>query len=496
MFTCSHCTYRHPFEWSLKEHMYVKHNDSSNLNINSTILGPPTKIYAGQNGAIRIPTTVSIPPIRRKAARQSGRGVEYEDTDSEHDDTDEETMDYSVHEEHNHSSNENTANENEDTDSVHGDTDEETMDDSEHEEHNHSDNENIGNENEDTNSEHSDTDEEMLYNEDTDEDTDMDVDNEEHNHSDDTEEDTDMDVDNDNNFHLLHIINDTRSIFEYCIKLRKEYRNALKQFNNLNEEDTRTVIKSYAKLEVIVKDDQFGIENDNNNNFHLLHIINDTQSIFEYCIKLRKEYRKALKQLNDLDEYDARAVLKSYAKLEVIVKDDQFGIENENINNESDDDFWDFVFEFRDILEEDTKLLENYVAVEKEIILSKKDIDKDVPMMGLKEIINNGINLMTDYQKHGEECFETCSNAQIHSVGGMIESFNDPETTVKIRNFNPHKYDLIRDLMGPYIKSIEKIGNSDITIHEKRKTLQKTHVGETVINLITNVILPYLKQLK
>merc|ERR1712055_494267 len=147
---------------------------------------------------------------------------------------------------------------------------------------------------------------------------------------------------------------------------------------------------------------------DNDNEFHLLHSINDTRSIFEYCIKLRKLYRNALKQLNDLDEYDKTKVIESYAKLEVIVKDDQYGIENDNINNESDDDFWDFVFEFRDILEEDTKLLENYVAVEKEIILSKKDIDKDVPMMGLKEIINNGINLMTDYQKPGEECFETC----------------------------------------------------------------------------------------
>ena len=89
MFTCSHCTFRYPFEWSLKEHMYVKHNDSSNLNINSTILSPPTKIYAGQNG-VNVPTTVSIPPIR-KAGRQSGMGVEYEDTDSEHGDTDEET---------------------------------------------------------------------------------------------------------------------------------------------------------------------------------------------------------------------------------------------------------------------------------------------------------------------------------------------------------------------------------------------------------------------
>merc|ERR1712208_163869 len=240
----------------------------------------------------------------------------------------------------------------------------------------------------------------MLYNEDTDDEM-HDLEHEEHNHSDDenidndndnedTEEDTDIDVDNDNKFHLLHIINDTRSIFEYCIKLRKEYRNALKQFNNLNEEDTRSVIKSYAKLEVIVKDDQFGIENDNNN------------------------------------------------------------------NNESDDDFWDFVYELRDKVEEDSKMLNNYVEVEKEIILSKKDIEEDVPPTELNDIVENVLNVKNGFHKHGEDCFETCSHAQIHSVGGMIESFNDPETTVKIRNFNPHKYDLIRDLMVPYIKSVEK----------------------------------------
>ena len=72
----------------------------------------------------------------------------------------------------------------------------------------------------------------------------------------------------------------------------------------------------------------------------------------------------------------------------------------------------------------------------------------------------------------------------------------DSDDTNKIRNYNPHKYDLIRKLMNPYIKSVEKIGDSEISIHEKRKTLQKTQVGETVINLITEVILPYLNELK
>ena len=114
----------------------------------------------------------------------------------------------------------------------------------------------------------------------------------------------------------------------------------------------------------------------------------------------------------------------------------------------------------------------------------------------MNDIVENVINVKKNLYEHGEEYFETCSHAQIHSISEFVKSFLDSDARNKIRNFNPHKYDLIRDLMDPYIKSVEKIGNSDISIHEKRKTLQKTHVGETVINLITNVILPYLKQLK
>merc|ERR1711888_119404 len=151
--------------------------------------------------------------------------------------------------------------------------------------------------------------------------------------------------------------------------------------------------------------------------FHLTYLIEDITSIHDYCIGLRKEYRKALKQLNDLDEYDKQKAIESYAKLEVNV------------------------FEFRDKLEEDMKLLNNYVAVEKTKLILSKNIDEEEPMMDLKEIINNGINLMTDYHKHGEECFESCSNAQIHSVEGLIGYANDPETADKIRNYNPEKYD-------------------------------------------------------
>jgi len=76
---------------------------------------------------------------------------------------------------------------------------------------------------------------------------------------------------------------------------------------------------------------------------------------------------------------------------------------------------------------------------------------------------------------------------------------------IKFSSNQPKNLEIYSHLVGglvlchnctTYVALVEKIGNSDITIHEKRKPLQKTHVGETVINLITNVILPYLKQLK
>ena len=50
-------------------------------------------------------------------------------------------------------------------------------------------------------------------------------------------------------------------------------------------------------------------------------------------------------------------------------------------------------------------------------------------------------------------------------------------------------------LLDPYTKSVRKIADSDVTLHEKRKTMQKTYVGESVVNFITDVILPYLKSL-
>ena len=147
------------------------------------------------------------------------------------------------------------------------------------------------------------------------------------------------------------------------------------------------------------------------------------------------------------------------------------------------------------MLDEDKKLLENYVAVEKEKVLAKKISDEEVSMDFI-EIIKNAMNLKKDFHKQGEECFESCSNNHIHSVAGLTGYFNDPDIGGKIRNINPDKYDLIRKLTERYNKSLGKIGNPDVTLHEKRKTLQKSNVGESVFIIIKYLILPYMANMK
>ena len=90
MFTCSRCSFQHPFVWALNEHMYVKHDICTDMTPRGKIPRAPTTLSVGPNGG-RAPTKVSVPPIRFRGA-QSGMGVEYEDTESEHGDTDEEIV--------------------------------------------------------------------------------------------------------------------------------------------------------------------------------------------------------------------------------------------------------------------------------------------------------------------------------------------------------------------------------------------------------------------
>merc|ERR1711888_490238 len=66
------------------------HEKHANITTRARIPFPSTILSVGPDGGGRAPTTVSVPPIRSRGL-QSGMGIE--DSESEHGDTDEETLD-------------------------------------------------------------------------------------------------------------------------------------------------------------------------------------------------------------------------------------------------------------------------------------------------------------------------------------------------------------------------------------------------------------------
>jgi hypothetical protein len=59
---------------------------------------------------------------------------------------------------------------------------------------------------------------------------------------------------------------------------------------------------------------------------------------------------------------------------------------------------------------------------------------------------------------------------------------------------NPSKYRFLKKMLKPHQKSLEKLVDANVSIHEKRKTLQKPQVGDGILQTATHLMLPLLRQ--
>merc|ERR1712013_544188 len=69
----------------------------------------------------------------------------------------------------------------------------------------------------------------------------------------------------------------------------------------------------------------------------LLEIINDIKSTFNYSLQLRKKFRKKIENIEEYDQNEWKKILKSYAKLEASVKDENDGLDRAE-DEEKDDE--------------------------------------------------------------------------------------------------------------------------------------------------------------
>merc|ERR1711978_437322 len=74
-----------------------------------------------------------------------------------------------------------------------------------------------------------------------------------------------------------------------------------------------------------------------NENQDLLEIINDIKSTFNYSMQLRKKFREKIENMEEYDQDEWKEILKSYAKLEASVKDENEGLDSTDKGEEEDE---------------------------------------------------------------------------------------------------------------------------------------------------------------
>ena len=238
----------------------------------------------------------------------------------------------------------------------------------------------------------------------------------------------------------------------------------------------------------------------------LLEIINDIKATFNYSLQLRKKFREKIEDMEEYESEEWKKILKSYAKLEASVKDENEGLDSveekeDEVEDENDEgekgedegkdddlekeDFWDFIKEFKHALNEtDSKMVEKYFDREVEKKMDSKIVEDDEGIEDGKMVIEKVDELKDDFHEHGSDCFKKCSDEKIHCVAAAVNSLLRVGSTV----MSKQKAKFLRELMLPYHQTVRKIGNPKVSTHEKRKLLQKAQVGEGVLESVSKYL--------
>ena len=102
--------------------------------------------------------------------------------------------------------------------------------------------------------------------------------------------------------------------------------------------------------------------------------------------------------------------------------------------------------------------------------------------------------LRNKFDKDGNICFKYCSKRKINSISDMVDVLLDKELGDELKKSDRRKFKYIKELLEPYRKSIRKLRDPIIDIHEKRKVLQNPDVGEGLLESVESVVTPLLKK--
>ena len=140
------------------------------------------------------------------------------------------------------------------------------------------------------------------------------------------------------------------------------------------------------------------------------------------------------------------------------------------------------------------KLRLHYEKIFRDDITNTIEKDKNNEPKDVDEVIDDVEHLCNEFDKEGNTCFKYCSKRKINSVSEMVGVLLDKRIADYVKKANPSKFRYIQALLQPYRKSLRKLKDPYVDIHEKRKVLQNPDLGEGVLESVESVVTPLLKK--
>ena len=157
--------------------------------------------------------------------------------------------------------------------------------------------------------------------------------------------------------------------------------------------------------------------------------------------------------------------------------------------------FFDFIFEAEEFMTPDShKKRLHYEKIFRDGITETIEKDESNKAENVDEMIEDVEHLHNEFDEDGNICFKYCSKRKINSISDMVDALLDNELGDDLKKSNPRKFKYIKELLKPYRRSIRKLRDPAVDIHEKRKVLQKPMVGEGLLDSVESVVIPMLKK--
>ena len=305
----------------------------------------------------------------------------------------------------------------------------------------------------------------------------------------DTETVSEADTEDQEEHDVYEILNDISLTFNHLKDLREQYRKALPQLKELDEEEMDQFLYKYAELKIDVIDEQDGFE------------VRKAQT----GSGIDEEYEGGTDE-EAVDENEEAAENDDDENNEGDT--DEEAVDEDADENDEDDDkgksdckgclkerFFDFIFEAEEFISSDYhKKRIHYEKIFRDDITEAIEKDESNKPEDVDEMIDDVEHLRNKFDEDGNICFKYCSKRKINSISDMVDYLLDTEFGDELKKSDRRKFKYIKELLKPYRKSIRKLRDPIIDIHEKRKVLQKPDVGEGLLESVESVVTPLLKK--